>query len=149
MNDFKWNWNFLAHSFTNNFNIRNRMKRSSSSTAKENALRHAVSKLSINKQPKNPQLNSFNSNHSLLNQHSAQHTSTETPNPYFEQFYTTFGSNNFAEWSRPTSKQAYRKLGGRPETSKGVRPIEKVAKRWRAGSKDIAFQSQYTPEKTT
>lgn len=104
-----------------------------------------MSKLSAKKHANNHQFTTFNSTSSLLHEHPPKHSDTQ--NPYFQQFYRTFGSHNFGEWSRPESKHAYRKLCGRPETSKGIRPMEKLPKRWTRDSKDIAFHSQYLPEK--
>jgi len=64
-----------------------------------------------------------------------------------DQFYSTFGCNNFIEKSRPESKQAFRKYMGRPETSKGGRTYDRLSRKWRNDSKD-GFHSQYTSHKS-
>jgi hypothetical protein len=114
------------------------MKRSSSSSAKENALRGCFNKFSANKHP---------NTHLTSAQPPQDPPQPPTPNPYLEQFYKTFGSNNYVEWSRPESKQACRKFCGRPETSKGIRPLEKMSKKWLRETKEGNYHSQYIPEK--
>lgn len=50
------------------------------------------------------------------------------------------------ELTRPESKQAFRKCIGRPETSKGVRPLEKNMRKWEPEAK-TGFYSQYAVER--
>lgn len=50
-------------------------------------------------------------------------------------------------WNRPESKQAYRKYFCRPETSKGVRTIEKTSQKWLKEAKTAPYHSQYVPDK--
>lgn len=88
------------------------MKRSSSSSAKENILRNCISKSSIRKPfPNHHHSTVLNPQTRIPAPIDSPH---QTPNTCLDQFYKTFGSNNYLEWTRPESKQACRKLIGRP-----------------------------------
>ncbi len=103
------------------------MKRDSSST-KENLAKTGFNKLSTRKRPLEHQLSSLSSTQAFFNLNNPPPIITSNTNTH--PFYKTLGSNNFIEWSRPESKQAFRKFVGRPETSKGVRPMEKISRKW-------------------
>lgn len=68
------------------------------------------------------------------------HSELNSPGPLLNPFYQTLGSNNFMPASRPESKQAYRKQLCRPETSKGMRPMEKTSTKWQKETKSGYFQ---------
>lgn len=137
---------FLRISFSAcNDNIRYRMKRSSSST-KENGLKNTHKKSATRKWYLDNNLTSLASTQTFFP--SRQQSSMNSPQVATSPFYNTLGPNNFPEWGRPESKQAYRKYYCRPETSKGVRTAEKPSNKWTQQTKTGAYRSQYIPERT-
>lgn len=118
------------------------MKRASSST-KENATRNTITKLSSKKRPLEHHQSALSSTQTFFPTTPASfHPSTPTNHP----FYKTLSTNHFLDWHRPESKQAYRRFGGRPETSKGVRPMEKVPRK-QYDIKGGVFHSQYMADR--
>ena len=119
------------------------MLRSSSST-KENS--RAPYKVPSNRKRRMEQhLSSLSNTQTLFTP--CQVSEISTPNVTRNQFYKTFGSNNFVEWKRPESKQAYRKFFSRPETSKGIRTNDKQSRKWPNDIKGGQYHSQYVPER--
>lgn len=121
------------------------MKRSSS-TSKENALRNGVGKSSTRGQKRLDDFSKMSCTQSLAPE-------TTYPNSTLtkvssKDFYKTFGCNNFFESSRPESKQASRKFLERPETSKGIRTLERFSRKWRPDTKETGFHSHYVGDKT-
>lgn len=114
------------------------MKRVSSST-KENGVRTSLSKLSTRKRPLEHHICAFTHTQAFFPQ-----SNSPSMGPQNHPFYQTQGSSNLPSWTRPESKQAYRKLPSRPETSKGVRPMERISRNWQ---NETICHSQYLPER--